>query len=101
DPAGPGPGDFAPYFVAANPRTGEIAWRKEFPGELRGGPLVTARSVYLACWDGNLYRIDRKDGAVVWKRDLGLGHWAAILTVARDRLYLCFEDKLVCVGNAR
>ena len=93
-PGDPNSRTYVPTFVAFDPASGKLLWQREFPGEMRGGAVITRDSVYPTCWDKNLYRLNRRDGAVVWKFMIGgsaepVGHG--------DALYLCLGKTIVCV----
>lgn len=42
-------------------------WSFECEDEIRGSPLVFNKTVYVGCYDNNLYAIDAKSGEFTWK----------------------------------
>jgi outer membrane protein assembly factor BamB len=87
---------FVPTFVAIDPASGKLLWQREFPKAVRDGAVVTKDSVYLTCLDKHLYRLDRRDGSVVWKLPVG---GSADPIAHGDALYLCLGKTIVCIKD--
>lgn len=86
-------------YAAVNPDDGQLIWERAFPAELRAGASVTTHSVYVTCWDDALYCLNREDGVVRWRLPLALKKWSPTPLLASDRMFVCFQNKLVCIGQ--
>ena len=86
-------------YAAINPLNGKILWERAFPAEVRAGSAVTNTSVYLTCWDDGLYCLDRATGATIWRMPLPLSRWSPTPLLASDRMLVCFQNKIYCIGN--
>ncbi len=86
----------ADTFVALDPSTGRILWERVFPPHLQHGAMVTVDSVYVTCADKHLYRLDRRDGALVWKFPVGE---SAEPVSEGKALYLCMPNSIVRINN--
>jgi outer membrane protein assembly factor BamB len=51
--------------------TGKRIWERPVPDGVLDKPLVDERHVYVGSRDAQFYCLDRADGRVVWKRDMG------------------------------
>ena len=51
--------------------TGKIHWHLTTPGEIKSTPLVVDESVFIATYDGHLYQVNCRDGALVNKYACG------------------------------
>jgi outer membrane protein assembly factor BamB len=51
--------------------TGETIWRFDVSDGIHVRPAIDKRHVYFAARDGNCYGLDRHEGKLLWKRDLG------------------------------
>jgi outer membrane protein assembly factor BamB len=54
--------------------TENVAWSLDLPGHSAATPIVSGDAVYVTAPEGetvHLFRVDRRDGKVVWKRPLG------------------------------
>jgi outer membrane protein assembly factor BamB len=49
----------------------KLLWKRKLGNVLAAQPIVKGDTLYEGSWDGFLYALDTKDGAVRWKRDLG------------------------------
>ncbi|WP_018633048.1 outer membrane protein assembly factor BamB family protein [Neomegalonema perideroedes] len=67
-------GSRAGGLVAANLRTGEAEWRREFAVERPAWPAGSV--LYVASVDGRVRALDRATGATLWEIDLGAGGWS-------------------------
>ncbi len=52
---------------------GGLLWRVETGGPVRSSPTVFGDALYVGSGDGQLYAIDRKNGAIHWVFDAGAG----------------------------
>jgi RNA polymerase sigma factor (sigma-70 family) len=86
-------------YAAIDPANGKIQWERAFPAEVRAGAAVTNNYVYLTCWDDGLYCLDRATGANVWRLSLPLNRWSPTPLLAPDRMLVCFQNKIFCIGN--
>ncbi|MDD2869375.1 PQQ-binding-like beta-propeller repeat protein [Neomegalonema sp.] len=66
-------GSRAGGLVAANLRTGEALWRRDFAVERPAWPAGSA--LYVTSVDGRVRALDRATGATLWEIDLGPGGW--------------------------
>jgi len=63
-----------PYgLLALDARTGAQRWFARTNGPVAASPLVAGPYVVAAAKDGNAYALNRTDGSLVWKRDVGAG----------------------------
>jgi outer membrane protein assembly factor BamB len=88
-------------FAAVNVETGHVAWTHEFPAEVKGGAAATPRSVYTVCADDKLYCLERRDGSVRWQIPVALNKWTPTPLVSANRVFLCFQNKIMCLGEQR
>lgn len=51
--------------------TGEVLWQKEFPNGILNEVALDGQHLYFGCRSGECYCLDKKDGAVKWKQNLG------------------------------
>jgi RNA polymerase sigma factor (sigma-70 family) len=86
-------------LAAVNVETGHIAWTHEFPAEVKGGAAATPRSIYTVCADDKLYCLERRDGSVRWQIPVSLNKWTPTPLVSADRVFLCFQNKIMCLGE--
>jgi outer membrane protein assembly factor BamB len=42
------------YFFALRADTGELAWKADLNGEIKGTPMVYGGRVFISSWDGSL-----------------------------------------------
>jgi outer membrane protein assembly factor BamB len=89
---------YVPTYVALDPASGREQWERAFPNEVRAGTHTRDR-IYLVCWDGHLYSLDRRDGSVRWKLPLEFADWAPTPMVWKGRLILAFQRRLVAIGG--
>jgi outer membrane protein assembly factor BamB len=90
---------YVPTYVALDPANGRELWERAFPNEVRAGTHARDR-IYLVCWDGHLYSLDRRDGSTRWKIPLDFGDWAPTPMVWKGRLILAFKRRVVAIGEA-
>ena len=86
-------------YAAVNPDDGRIIWERVFPAEVRAGAAVTAHSVYVTCWDDALYCLERDTGAIRWRLPVSLNRWCPTPLLSGDRMVLCFQNKMMCIGQ--
>lgn len=80
-------GSDAGEIVAANARTGQVLWRFDARGKVRGGLAVVGNAVYTGSTDGKLYRLDLRSGAEDWEKPYSTqGAITASPAVAGDRV---------------
>jgi outer membrane protein assembly factor BamB len=89
---------YVPTYVALDPASGREQWERAFPNEVRAGTHTRDR-IYLVCWDGHLYSLDRGDGSVRWKFPLEFADWAPTPMLWKGRLILAFQRRLVAIGG--
>ena len=58
------------YLYAIDAETGELKWKKEFPGKVLSTPAASGSSLFVAV-GGTLYAIDIKTQEIHWEYDLG------------------------------
>ena len=75
-------------------------WVADCEDELRGSPLYHEGSLYIGCYDRNLYALDATDGKTKWKyaTDGGIPGKPAVF---ENNLYLGSEDKRLHVISTR
>ncbi len=64
----------ASWFYTYDKWTGELNWKFYFGNSIQGihsSPLFDESSVYLGSYRGAFYKIDQKDGKLIWMRDIG------------------------------
>ncbi|MFL5733675.1 MAG: PQQ-binding-like beta-propeller repeat protein, partial [Chloroflexia bacterium] len=49
----------------------KLLWKQKLGNVLAAQPVIKGDTLYEGSWDGFLYALDTKDGAVKWKKDLG------------------------------
>lgn len=54
----------------ANVGTLGVKWVFETGGDVSATPAVDGKAVYVPDWAGNLFKIDRKTGALIWSRQI-------------------------------
>ena len=56
--------------IALNPN-GSLKWKFEAPDWIDASPLIGRGddTIYVGCWDGNLYALNRSDGTLKWSYD--------------------------------
>jgi len=80
-------------FIHANAATGEILWNNnDCDGEAFSTPAVAAEHIVFGANDAYLYCLDRKTGALAWKRKLEDTPSSAI--IARDKILVGALGKL-------
>jgi outer membrane protein assembly factor BamB len=47
--------------------TGQIQWRRPFPGALDGPPTIVGEQIFIGCRDGHVYCLHAADGQLVWR----------------------------------
>ncbi len=90
---GLGNGDFitsdpqpAGKILCVDSRSGETIWPHDVPDAVHGKPAVDSRRVYFGSRDGFCYCLARKDGAEIWKQELGS---AVVASVVLGRCESC------------
>jgi Ca-activated chloride channel family protein len=73
--------EFGAWSVAA----GEREWGFDVPADVIAAPQVAGDSVYFSTLDGTVFRVRRRDGHVIWKKDVGA---TSAVAVADDRVLL-------------
>jgi outer membrane protein assembly factor BamB len=53
--------------VALDAASGKVNWTTKTGGKVRAQPAVIGAHVYASSDDGNLYKLDRRTGAIAWK----------------------------------
>jgi outer membrane protein assembly factor BamB len=76
------------YLVALDAATGRERWRAAI-GVTESSPLVVGRRVYVGSWDGRLYALDRRTGAVDW----------SFRTEGKVKDAAAFANRTVVVGS--
>ncbi len=89
----------ANVYAAIQPLSGKILWERTFAGEVHAGAAVTNQSVYVTCWDDALYALNRSTGEQLWRLPLTLNRWSPTPLMAADRMLVCFQNKIYCIGN--
>jgi outer membrane protein assembly factor BamB len=51
--------------------TGQRVWQFLTNGPVQSSPSVAGHTMYFGSWDGHLYAVNRADGTLRWKLDLG------------------------------
>jgi outer membrane protein assembly factor BamB len=86
-------------FLCLDAATGKEQWRfDEVADGIHVRPAVDRRYVYFAARDQHCYCLDRKDGRVVWKRDLG-GPIVSSPVLARCRCQACSTSLYVAAST--
>ena len=93
----------APGATAAMAQAGgdvKPVWSFQAEDELRGGPAVASGTVYIGCYDNNLYAVTAAEGKLLWKyaTDGGLPGTPA---VQDDSVFIGSEDKRLHCVSAR
>lgn len=58
-------------LLCLDARSGATLWRTDVPDAVHDKPAVDRRHVYFGSRDRHLYCLNRKDGQITWKQDLG------------------------------
>jgi outer membrane protein assembly factor BamB len=65
--------DAAGAVVGLDAASGKEEWRFPLPQSCHTGVSADAFSVYVGCRDGCIYALDRRNGKLRWKADIGTG----------------------------
>ena len=77
-------------------KTGKVEWDAVLPETVICRPAVDREHVYVGCWDGNCYALNRKDGKQKWKNALdGIGVASPFL----DRCSVCQTSEVLYVAG--
>ena len=86
-------------------------WRFNVPGGIAGGPVsstvtVGAKLVYTSAWDGKVYALKKKTGAVVWSFNTGSGGILGVqssVTITPDGRVLVADSagELYCLSGKK
>jgi outer membrane protein assembly factor BamB len=85
---------------------GQRLWSYEVPNGVLNRPAVDRQNVYFTCRDGHCYAVDRLEGRLRWKRNLGspvvaapavvacphCGNGHSVYAVARGGLVFCLDS---------
>jgi outer membrane protein assembly factor BamB len=88
-------GKQAGALLCVEAASGKELWRFEAPAGIMGKPAVDGASVYFGCRDGQVYCLDRTNGKLRWKKEVGSPVWAAPTLV---RCPHCGTARLYVVG---
>lgn len=88
--AAPAPTENWPMYRGDPGRTGNLPvhgptgtpvelWRYQTQGQIDAAPAIVDGVLYIASEDGNLYALDTKTGALVWKAPMGAGSGASVV----------------------
>ena len=73
-------------------------WEFECEDEVRGSPVVEGGTLYVGCYDNNLYALDSEDGKFLWKYATE-GGLAASPAVYQASVFIGSEDnRLYCLS---
>src|SRR5690606_5415139 len=75
-------------------------WDFKCEDEIRGTPFVHQGTVYVGCYDNNLYAINAADGKFQWKYPSD-GGIVSRPVVHDGNIYFCSEDQRLHVVSAR
>src|SRR5262249_18609241 len=51
--------------------TGTRLWQRDVPDSVLCQPLADGRNVYFGCRDGHVYAVERSEGRILWKENIG------------------------------
>ncbi len=74
-------------------------WKFQCEDEVRSSPVVYGKSVYVGCYDNNLYCLNRADGAFNWKYPTDAGI-ASSPAVADGVVYIGSDDQALYAISA-
>jgi outer membrane protein assembly factor BamB/tRNA A-37 threonylcarbamoyl transferase component Bud32 len=75
-------------------------WKFKCEDEIRGTPTVYENTVYIGCYDNNLYAINAADGEFRWKYPTD-GGVVSKPAIAENNIFFGSEDRRLHVINAR
>ncbi len=75
-------------------------WKFKCEDEIRATPLIYQNTLYIGCYDNNLYALNAADGAFQWKYSTD-GGIVSKPTAMDDNLYFGSEDNRLHVVGAR
>jgi outer membrane protein assembly factor BamB len=92
------------FVVALDPGTGEELWRTKLPKCSGGGEPVTMviqdERLYAGC-HGQVWCLDRRDGAVVWHNGLPGTGYHVVLLAMEDAAATTAQDVTVAAARRR
>lgn len=53
-------------LYAVKKHTGKVKWKLDVPGGVYGAPLVVGNHLYVGGFDGTLYKLNKKNGKIIW-----------------------------------
>lgn len=74
-------------------------WKFKCEDEIRGTPTIYGNSLYIGCYDNNLYAVNAADGAFQWKYPTD-GGIVSKPAVAENNIFFGSEDRRLHVINA-
>ena len=85
----------------------DVKWVFETGGDVSATPAVDGKAVYVPDWAGNLFKIDRKTGALIWSRQIseytGIASVTSLAT-PRQSIGTCWclviRDRLTCQASS-
>jgi outer membrane protein assembly factor BamB len=86
--------DPAGAVLCVDGATGKVVWRTSLPKSVHTTLAADAFRLYAACRDGCVYALDRRTGAVRWKRPIGTGLVTGVVLVPGIGLYAVTEEGL-------
>ena len=75
-------------------------WKFKCEDEIRGTPAIFENTLYIGCYDNNLYALDAADGAFKWKYPTE-GGVVSKPAIAENNVFFGSEDRRLHVVNAR
>ena len=75
-------------------------WKFKCEDEIRGTPAIFDNTLYVGCYDNNLYALDAADGAFKWKYPTD-GGIVSKPAMAESNIFFGSEDKRLYALNAR
>ncbi|MCF6278497.1 MAG: PQQ-binding-like beta-propeller repeat protein [Anaerolineales bacterium] len=75
-------------------------WKFKCEDDIRGTPIIYDGTIYIGCYDNNLYALDAGDGKFKWKYPTD-GGVVSRPAVAEDNIYFGSEDHRLHVVSAR
>jgi outer membrane protein assembly factor BamB len=70
---------------------GEAVWDVSIAGDLISAPVINDGSVYITCFDGTVYRHNKKDGKLLWSQKKQA---TCAPTIYNDRIFVSLRQEL-------
>jgi outer membrane protein assembly factor BamB/tRNA A-37 threonylcarbamoyl transferase component Bud32 len=94
------PGSSASLAGASAAASQRTRWSVRTGDEVRSSPTVAGEQVYVGSYDGNLYAVNRSDGAVIWRAPGGRGICSTPAVTGQLVIYGSEDSSVYAVDRA-